>query len=472
MKVGKWSTTAANNNTTAPDGWPEGMAPSSVNDAGREMMAAIRTLVANIEYIDLDNTPTYASATTFNLGTADTTNWEVGRRVKLFDATTLYGTINSVSATFVSVRLDSGALTSSLSSAALAVLRNTNNSLPEAAFQGHTNFIVNGNFDVWQRGNSFSAVANFAYTADRFQIEKGGTTATFNVTRNERSATSTNVPSIASAGVMLNSSLCITVSGADAAVATSDYAALTTRIEGYNWRNLAHRPMGLSFEVNTNKSGVYAVALRSSGTSASYVTNYTVSAVGAWQRVFVPIPEAPATGYTWDYSAGTGLFVTWTLMGGTLLQATDSEWTAMNAICTSSQVNFAASASNTWSIANVTLHSGMADVPSEMRRYTDELAACQRYYWRGLPAVAINGNAYTANAVFSWPIAFPQTMRGTPSCTLAISAAAFNVFDSAQTTISQATPDGARLLTIATVAASNCSISFGTGDYIEATAEL
>ncbi len=36
-----WSTTAANNNSTAPNGWPEGMAASSLNNCGREMMAAI-----------------------------------------------------------------------------------------------------------------------------------------------------------------------------------------------------------------------------------------------------------------------------------------------------------------------------------------------------------------------------------------------------------------------------------------------
>lgn len=466
MKIGKWSTTPANNSTTPPDGWPEGMAPSSVNDCGREMMAAIKTMVNTIEYIDLDNTPTYASATTFNLGTADTTNWEVGRRVKLFDATTLYGTINSVSATFVSVRLDSGALTSSLSSAALAITRNTNNSLPEAAFQAQRNFVINGNLEVWQRSASFASVANFQYTADRFIFEKGTTTATFDINRGA------SAPTVASAGMQLNSCLNVVVTAADAAVGNSDYAAVTTRIEGYNWRSLAHRPCALSFHVNTNKSGVYAVAVRSTGVSASYVHNYTVSATGAWQRVFVPLPEAPASPYTWDYSAGVGLHVTWTLMGGLDTQTTGDEWTAMNALCTASQVNFAASASNTWAIAGITLHSGLADVPCEMRRYDDELAACQRYYWRGLPCGAVNGNAYTVNCVLSWPVAFPQTMRATASCTLVLAGSTFAFLDSAQTTAALPTRDGVRLLSIATAANPNCNITFGASDYIEASAEL
>lgn len=40
--VSTWSATAASNNATPPDGWPENMLPSQVNDTGREMMAAIR----------------------------------------------------------------------------------------------------------------------------------------------------------------------------------------------------------------------------------------------------------------------------------------------------------------------------------------------------------------------------------------------------------------------------------------------
>lgn len=36
-----WSNTAASNNATPPNGFPEGMAPSTVNDAAREVMAAV-----------------------------------------------------------------------------------------------------------------------------------------------------------------------------------------------------------------------------------------------------------------------------------------------------------------------------------------------------------------------------------------------------------------------------------------------
>jgi hypothetical protein len=40
--VREWSTTAASNNDAAPDGFPEGMPPSGVNDSARELMAATK----------------------------------------------------------------------------------------------------------------------------------------------------------------------------------------------------------------------------------------------------------------------------------------------------------------------------------------------------------------------------------------------------------------------------------------------
>ena len=38
-----WSTTAASNNSASPDGFPEGMAPSGVNNSAREVMASVKT---------------------------------------------------------------------------------------------------------------------------------------------------------------------------------------------------------------------------------------------------------------------------------------------------------------------------------------------------------------------------------------------------------------------------------------------
>lgn len=133
MKVGRWSTTAGNNNSAPPDGWPEGQAPSTVNDCARENMAAIRTAFADLQYFDQDFTPTFISATSFSVPGNQTSAIHAGRRLKLFTGTTRYGTVSTASFTTVTtidLALDDGSLTSSLSSFGISVLGNENNALP------------------------------------------------------------------------------------------------------------------------------------------------------------------------------------------------------------------------------------------------------------------------------------------------------------------------------------------------------
>lgn len=42
LSSSNWSESAGSNNAAPPNGWPEGMAPSAVNDAAREMMAVLK----------------------------------------------------------------------------------------------------------------------------------------------------------------------------------------------------------------------------------------------------------------------------------------------------------------------------------------------------------------------------------------------------------------------------------------------
>lgn len=154
-KVGRWSTTAGNNNSTPPDGWPEGQAPSTVNDCARENMAAIRTAFNDLQYFDQDFTPTFINALSFSVLGNQTSAIHAGRRLKMFDAgNVLYGTVATASfttVTTINISADAGSLTSSLSSFGIAILgADTNSSIPRRVpgFEVIGNMSVSGGLTV------------------------------------------------------------------------------------------------------------------------------------------------------------------------------------------------------------------------------------------------------------------------------------------------------------------------------------
>jgi len=116
--ISTWSAVAADNNAASPNGFPEGMAPSAVNNSARETMAAVRSYYDSSEWRAWGHTITYAAASQFSTaaGDGDTTGiYHVGRRVHAYGATTgdIYGTITVSShsgSTTVTVVWDSGAL--------------------------------------------------------------------------------------------------------------------------------------------------------------------------------------------------------------------------------------------------------------------------------------------------------------------------------------------------------------------------
>ena len=116
MAIKDWSTTAASNNSAPPDGFPENMAPSAVNDAARETMAQVRTWYEDAEWINRGYTYAYVGATQFKVAGTDVSSiYHVGRRVRAVGSSTgtRYGTITASSFstdTTVTVAFDSGSL--------------------------------------------------------------------------------------------------------------------------------------------------------------------------------------------------------------------------------------------------------------------------------------------------------------------------------------------------------------------------
>lgn len=124
-----YSTTAANNNSATPNGWPEGQAPSTVNDCARQMQAAIRAWYESAEWINWGDTTVYVGATQFKISGSDVTSrYSVGRRIKAVGTATgtIYGTI-SVSSfstdTTLTVVWDSGSLSNEALTISIASIK-------------------------------------------------------------------------------------------------------------------------------------------------------------------------------------------------------------------------------------------------------------------------------------------------------------------------------------------------------------
>jgi hypothetical protein len=141
--IGKYDTTAGNNSATGTTSVSvaEGMLPSNINNAFRDVMADIRQWYNDGQWIEYGDgagtyTATRTSGTAFTIdGVNVTAAYHAKRRIKLIDtAATLYGTIASTSFstnTTVNVTWDSGTITAgAITSVYLGILTNTNDSIP------------------------------------------------------------------------------------------------------------------------------------------------------------------------------------------------------------------------------------------------------------------------------------------------------------------------------------------------------
>ena len=144
--IGSWALAAASNNATPPNGWPEGQAPSTVNNCAREMMSAIRTqwddavwfnfypTTSPSTYISLKSQnkiriSNQSAATTYTA----TDIYPVGTRLKVNNGNVnKYGSVVSLSssstAVILTMTMDSGTLTSTITTVSRSIITPGSNS--------------------------------------------------------------------------------------------------------------------------------------------------------------------------------------------------------------------------------------------------------------------------------------------------------------------------------------------------------
>ena len=278
---------------------------------------------------------------------------------------------------------------------------------------GSRNKIINGAMVIDQR-NAGSAVnisaGTTTYSLDRYGFFLGTTSAVATIQQDS------------SAPANFTNSLKISVNTADASVAADDRARITQRIEGYNFADLNYgsasaRTLTLSFWVKSNLTDTFSVVFYNAANNRMMLKTYTTEVANTWEQKTITI-TGDTTG-TWLKTNGNGINIAFNLMAGSSQQGTADSWQATGgAYGTSSQANLFSSTSNTFYLTGVQLEVGSTATEFEHRSYGEELALCQRYYYKNKADTTnstfgsgFNDTTTTAFSVLS----FPVSMRDAPS---------------------------------------------------------
>ena len=261
------------------------------------------------------------------------------------------------------------------------------------------NPIDNANFNVWQRGTSFTSVADNQFTADRWNYRKVGAVV-HTITQD------TSVPTVAQGSACLsNYSMKLAVTTADTSIAATDNCVIQHIIEGYDWLPFAQLPFTLSFWMKSSTTGTYCVNFGNSGDNRSFIAEYTCSSANTWQYVSIPVLASPSAG-TWNYTNGIGLIINFVLSAGSNFQSTAGSWLSSSAIATSNQVNNTGTNGNTFFLSQVQITSGYNSVGAgstdklmlQPLSMEEDLAKCQRYYETSYDYGTVPGTSFTAGA--------------------------------------------------------------------------
>ena len=281
---------------------------------------------------------------------------------------------------------------------------------------GRRNKLFNGDMKIDQRGSSFTSVGASAntWTLDRWKFYIQNSTARFTVSKDSES------PDEFGGSMKID---CTTI---DTSLASTDEVYLEQRLEGQDLQDFAKgtssaKQYTLSFYAKTNKTGTYIVNLLSRDNTAGTVSaSYTVSNTG-WNRYTVTFPNDTSSSRKDNNDNGEALRVLWWFVAGSAVNSgtlNSDHWSnSTDAGRATGQINFADSTSNIFYLTGCQLEVGEKTTEFEHRSYAEELALCQRYYYRhcndqyesiGTGLIYYSGYGYVS-------CYFPVTMRTTPS---------------------------------------------------------
>jgi hypothetical protein len=276
------------------------------------------------------------------------------------------------------------------------------------------NRLINGDMRVDQRnaGASVTLASGGAYTLDRYNCQSNQASK-YSVQQNAGSVT----PPVGFTNYLGATSL------SAYSVLSTDYFRIQQIIEGYNiadlgWGTANAKTVTLSFQAYSSLTGTFGGVLANGGQSRSYPFTYTISSANTWEQKSLTI--AGDTSGTWTTTNTAGLQVNFQLGVGSDYVGAAGAWASANYVGASGCVSVVGTNGATFYITGVQLEVGSSATGFEYRQYGQELALCQRYYYKygnlsGTSTYPIMLQCYSSTSAFGKICDLQVQMRATPT---------------------------------------------------------
>jgi len=281
------------------------------------------------------------------------------------------------------------------------------------------NLIVNGNFEVDQRGSLASPVTSASSTYPR---SVDGNWMGVEVTDGQISM---GKVADAPAGTGLQSSLKVTVTSADTSLAANQRCQASHSIEASTWQHLDWhtsnaKPIAVQFWVKSSITGTFGFTFRTGGAGMSYTHPYTISSANTWEKKTFTI-AGPTSVLGGSVGSSTDIFyyVIFALGIGTDFDTgANGAWTAVgNGQGRSSHTSLIGTNGATWQMTGFQIEEGTIHSEFKHESFAENLEKCQRYFvncgkW------FVQGYGYgTGSDGSGSPLMFPTRMRAAPTIT-------------------------------------------------------
>jgi hypothetical protein len=296
---------------------------------------------------------------------------------------TVGGSANTVSLTFDSNGVITGASNNALSVANSAIQAGAVENYMNAAGLGFgmRNRIINGGMVIDQRnaGASVTPTASGTYNLDRWKTVLTQASK-FSIQQNAGAVTPP-VGFINYAGITSLSAYSVT---------SSDIFSFAQAVEGLNvtdlgWGTANAKTVTISFWVRSSLTGTFSVTVSNASQARSYPATFTISSANTWEQKSITV--AGDTSGTWLTTNGIGVWLFFNLGSGSTFSATANAWGAGEIYAATGATSVVGTSGATFYITGVQLEKGSTATSFDFRAYSTEFAMCQRY----LPAYSAPG---------------------------------------------------------------------------------